>query len=146
MAGSYTISNNPWYSAPVAPKAPVASAVAPVSVPKPAADPYSAAKAQAANQARSDAEAAAKRKTAPAPMSASITPSGNTYVPPPQGGSLGGLQQAAAPGNTNITQVDGSNLGREMDTIEGGVGGPLRRDLGTRTPPSLAALLQGLKY
>jgi hypothetical protein len=50
---------------------------------------------------------------------------------PPSGVSaMQGLQAAAAP----------------LDALNGPTSGPLRQDLGTRQPPSLAALLQGLRY
>jgi hypothetical protein len=52
-------------------------------------------------------------------------------VAPPSGvPSMQGLQAAAAP----------------MDALNGPTSGPLRQDLGNRQPPSLAALLQGLRY
>lgn len=52
-------------------------------------------------------------------------------VAPPSGvPSMQGLQAAAAP----------------LDALNGPTSGPLRQDLGTRQPPSLAALLQGLRY
>lgn len=37
-------------------------------------------------------------------------------------------------------------LGQPLDAISGGVGNKLRGDLGNRTPPSLTALMQGLRY
>jgi len=39
-----------------------------------------------------------------------------------------------------------SAAGSTGDALNGPTSGPLRGDLGTRQPPSLAALLRGLRY
>ncbi len=66
--------------------------------------------------------------TASAPLQAPMAP------PPPAPAGAGRLQGllGAAPA--------------PLDALNGPTAAPLRRDLGSRQPPSLSALLQGLRY
>lgn len=64
-----------------------------------------------------------------APPPAVLTPA--PVAPPSPAPSMAGLQGAAS---------------SPMDALNGPTSGPLRHDLGYRQHPSLAALLQGLRY
>lgn len=93
------------------------------------------------SSAQSSYRQAAPKPAAPAPMptgggAPTITPSPVLTPAPTEptaaSGSMAGLRAAAG--------------GAQGDSINGPVSQPLRPDLGIRQPPSLAALLQGLRY
>lgn len=111
-------------------KAPVAKPVAPPPPPpKKVAPPKMVAPAPAVPQT-----AAAPVPSEALPQPATAAPNTPAPAPPP---SLVGLASAA--GLAADPNAGGS------DTL-GGAEGALRPNLGQRTPPSLAALLQGLRY
>ena len=106
-------------------------------------------------QPRKAAPAAPAPAPTPAPVPAPTPAPVPAPTPAPTPPSLAPLLGAAAPtaapavpAAPSAPAMAGlmSAVSTSPDSLLGGSVGPLRRDLGQRTPPSLQALLQGLRY
>ncbi len=111
---------------------------------------------RAANKSAQDAALAQSRKVlGQAPGTAGRSPTA-TYMgegkppttgtaPPPPAPMAPPPPPAAPPGAGSLAGLLGA-APAPLDALNGPTSPPLRNDLGSRQPPSLAALLQGLRY